>query len=334
MKLLITGAAGFIGYHTVCKFCDLGYKVIGIDNINDYYDTELKYNRLKACGIEKNKIKNIKSVKSVKFNNYVFLNLNIVNGVEIDNLFETEKFDQVIHLAAQAGVRYSLDNPKTYIQSNIVGFINILEACKVNNVKKIIYASSSSIYGMSKKQPLSISDSVDNPISLYAATKKSNELMAHVYSHLFGITTIGLRFFTVYGPWGRPDMAPFLFTNAIIKREKIKIFNYGDITRDFTFIDDIIDGIEKVSNINFKSNYQIFNIGNRNPVRVLYFVELLEKELGVKVEKELCGMQPGDVKATWADIKELTDIANYKPKINLEDGVKKFIKWYKSYYSI
>ena len=310
MKILVTGAAGFIGEHAVCKYCDLGYKVIGIDNINDYYDTELKFDRLKECGIERSKIKSTIPIQSTKFNNYCFLKLDILDEDGIDKLFKIEKFDLVLHLAAQAGVRYSIDNPKTYIKNNVEGLGNILEASKIFKVQKIIYGSSSSVYGMSDKQPLSSSDIVDSPISLYAATKKSNELMAHVYSHLFGIKTVGLRFFTVYGPWGRPDMAPFLFTKAIIKKEKIKIFNHGDISRDFTFIEDIIDGIIKVSSIDFKSNYQIFNIGNSNPISVLYFVELLEKELSINAKKEFCDMQPGDVKETWADIKELCNIFN------------------------
>ncbi len=334
MKILITGSAGFIGFHAVCNFCDLGYNVIGIDNINDYYDKKLKFDRLNQCGIDSNLIKDTIPVKSNRFDNYSFIKLDILDNIEVDKLFKKNNFDLIIHLAAQAGVRYSILNPKTYIKNNLEGFINILEACKKFSVKKIIYGSSSSVYGMSEKQPLSTTDVVDSPISLYAATKKSNELMAYVYSHLFGIKTIGLRFFTVYGPWGRPDMAPILFSDAITRNKKLKIFNHGDIYRDFTFVDDIIDGIIKVSKKDFKLNYQIFNIGNSKPVNVLYFVDLLEKELNIKANKELCDMQPGDVKKTWADIEKFSELTGYKPKIKIEQGVKKFIDWYKFYYQV
>jgi UDP-glucuronate 4-epimerase len=239
----------------------------------------------------------------------------------------------VIHLAAQAGVRYSLENPKSYIQSNVVGFMNILEACRHYSVNKLVYASSSSVYGLSEKSMLSVTDRVDKPVSLYAASKKANELMAHVYSHLYGISTIGLRFFTVYGPWGRPDMAPFIFSKSIISGEPIKVFNHGNLKRDFTYIDDIIEGIAKVSTENHKSNYEIYNIGNSQPINVLNFIQILEKELGVNANKNFVAMQPGDVKETWADISELVNLFGYEPKVKIEEGVKRFIKWYKEYYN-
>lgn len=332
MKILITGAAGFIGYHTVKYYCNLGYDVIGVDNINNYYEVSLKYDRLKDCGIIFNDENLNKSIISIRYPNYKFLKLDIIDSFALNILFETEKFDLIIHLAAQAGVRYSIENPQVYIQSNLVGFANVLESCRVHKVRKIVYASSSSVYGMSQKKLLSVSDNVDLPVSLYAATKKSNELMAHVYSHLYGISTIGLRFFTVYGPWGRPDMAPFLFSKSIISGEPIKIFNHGDLKRDFTYIDDIVEGIVKVSSENHNSKYEIYNIGNSQPINVLNFIQILEKELGITANKKFAEMQPGDVKETWADISELVNLFGYNPKVKIEDGVKRFIKWYKEYY--
>jgi UDP-glucuronate 4-epimerase len=332
MKILITGSAGFIGYHVVKYYCNLGFEVIGIDNINDYYDVNLKFDRLKSCGIIFNSENQNNKIVSIKYPNYKFLKLDITDSSALNVLFEHEKFNLIIHLAAQAGVRYSIENPHAYIQTNLVGFANVLESSKVYNVKKIVYASSSSVYGISEKNILSVTDKVDLPVSLYAATKKSNELMAHVYSHLFGISTIGLRFFTVYGPWGRPDMAPFLFSKSIISGEPIKIFNHGDLKRDFTYIDDIVEGIVKVSTLNHKSNYEIFNIGNSQPVSVLNFIQILEKEIGKVANKQYTEMQPGDVKETWADISELVSLFGYEPKVKIEEGIKRFIKWYKDYY--
>lgn len=334
MKILITGTAGFIGFHAAQKFVKAGYEVIGIDNINDYYDTSLKYDRLKASGINKSDICSNVLVQSFSNFNYQFMKIDLEDSDGIMNLFKEEKFDMVIHLAAQAGVRYSLENPKAYIQSNITGFLNILEACRHFFITKLIYASSSSIYGMSNKPLLSITDRVDNPISLYAATKKSNELMAHVYSHLYGITTIGLRFFTVYGPWGRPDMSPIIFADAICNQKKLKVFNQGNMLRDFTFIDDIIEGLFSISNCELNEQYNLFNIGNSKPIKLLDFINCLERELNIEGKKEMLDIQPGDVVATWADIKEFVAVTGYTPTTDISVGVSKFIKWYKDYYKI
>lgn len=334
MKILITGTAGFIGFHTAKRFVEEGNEVVGIDNINDYYHTSLKYDRLKESGIDKSEVHYNQLTSSVKSKNYRFMKIDLEDAAGIMELFQKEKFEMVIHFAAQAGVRYSLENPKSYIQSNVVGFLNILESCRHNTVKKLIYASSSSIYGMSNNAQLSITDRADNPVSLYAATKKSNELMAHVYSHLYGISTIGLRFFTVYGPWGRPDMAPFLFTDAILNGRNIKVFNHGKMQRDFTYVDDIVEGISCISNSKLKELYNILNIGNSSPVKLLDFISCLEKELNIKAKKEMHDMQPGDVVATWADIKELVAITGYAPQTGLSEGVNQFINWYKEYYKI
>jgi UDP-glucuronate 4-epimerase len=333
MKVLITGTAGFIGFHTAKRFINAGHAVVGIDNINDYYHTSLKYDRLKNSGIDIADIHYNQMTESLIWEHYRFMKIDLEDAGGIMHLFQSEKFDMVINLAAQAGVRYSLENPRSYIQSNVVGFINILEACRHNDVKKLIYASSSSIYGMSDKPLLSVSDTADKPVSLYAATKKSNELMAHVYSHLYHINTIGLRFFTVYGPWGRPDMAPFLFADAILNNKKIKVFNHGKMQRDFTYIDDIVDGIFNISHLSFPDYYNIFNIGNSNPIKLMDFITCLEQELGKLAIKEFHDMQPGDVIATWADTKELIAATGYKPKIDIQHGVKEFIQWYKNYYS-
>jgi UDP-glucuronate 4-epimerase len=333
MKILVTGSAGFIGFHTAKKFVDLGHDVIGIDNINDYYAVSLKYDRLKCAGIDQSEIHYNTFTQSNISPSYRFMKMDLEDAAGIMLLFKEYNFDLVIHLAAQAGVRYSLENPKSYIQSNVVGFMNILEACRHYSVNKLVYASSSSVYGLSEKSMLSVTDRVDKPVSLYAASKKANELMAHVYSHLYGISTIGLRFFTVYGPWGRPDMAPFIFSKSIISGEPIKVFNHGNLKRDFTYIDDIIEGIAKVSTENHKSNYEIYNIGNSQPINVLNFIQILEKELGVNANKNFVAMQPGDVKETWADISELVNLFGYEPKVKIEEGVKRFIKWYKEYYN-
>jgi UDP-glucuronate 4-epimerase len=334
MRVLITGSAGFIGFHTVKKYVESGHSVTGIDNINDYYSIELKYSRLKEAGIEESDIPYNQLIKSVKWPGYQFAKIDLVDGNAMMKLFKEEQFDMVIHLAAQAGVRYSLENPGAYAQSNVVGFLNILEACRHNHITKLIYASSSSVYGMSEKPLLSTSDRVDNPISLYAATKKSNELMAHVYSHLYNIQTIGLRFFTVYGPWGRPDMAPFLFTDAILNDKPIKVFNHGNMKRDFTYVGDIVDGIYGISNSKLEGQYHIFNIGNNAPVKLLDFINCIEKELQKNALKEMMELQPGDVVATWADTSDFVKASGYKPSVNIDQGVKEFINWYKDYYNV
>jgi len=332
MKVLITGTAGFIGFHAASKFLAAGFEVTGIDNINDYYDTDLKYDRLKESGIAKADVHYNASVRSSKWPKYKFLKLDLEDTENIDKLFHDNKFDVVIHLAAQAGVRYSLTNPRSYIQSNIVGFMNILEASRHNQVKRLVYASSSSTYGMSPKEMLSVTDNTDAPVSLYAATKKSNELMAHVYSHLYGYETIGLRFFTVYGPWGRPDMAPILFADAILNDKILRVFNHGEMQRDFTYIDDIVEGLFSVSQVKLSKKYNVFNIGNNKPVQLLDFIKILEIELDKDADKEFCEMQPGDVIATWADIKEFIAATGYEPKMNIQKGVSLFVDWYKKYY--
>lgn len=334
MKILITGTAGFIGFHTVKYFAMHNFDIVGIDNINDYYPTSLKYDRLRDCGIEETAITYNNFVKSATLPNYRFMKMDLEDAGGMMQLFQNEKFDLVIHLAAQAGVRYSLENPRSYIKSNIEGYLNVLECCRHHQVGKLVYASSSSVYGLSEKALLSIEDRVDEPISLYAATKKSNELMAYTYSHLYGIQTVGLRFFTVYGPWGRPDMAPFLFANAITKQKVIKVFNEGKMKRDFTFIDDIVKGIFSVSTKSLSNSYQVFNMGNSSPVELNNFIKCLEQAFGISALKELVGMQPGDVIETWADVKELVEATGYKPTTPIEDGVRQFVKWYKEYYRI
>ncbi len=338
MKILVTGAAGFIGFHLINRLLKTGMDIVGIDNINDYYSPELKFARLQEAGISDEAKKFHQKVTSTKNSNYSFVRMNLEDGDEMNQLFEAEKFDLVCNLAAQAGVRYSIENPMAYISSNIVGFANILEACRHNNVKHFVYASSSSVYGNSAKMPLSTTDFVDNPISLYAATKKSNELMAHTYSHLYGIPTTGLRFFTVYGPWGRPDMAYFSFTKNILAGETIKIFNNGDLYRDFTYIDDIVEGIVKIINQNQELRtrnqelYKVYNIGNSNPVKLMDFIETIEKSLGQEAKKEYYEMQPGDVYKTYADVSELEMDFGYSPDTPLEKGIGEFVKWYRSFY--
>ncbi|MGB3903236.1 MAG: NAD-dependent epimerase [Bacteroidales bacterium] len=348
MKILVTGSAGFIGFHLTKKLLERGDNVVGIDNINNYYDVNLKYARLAETGIDKDAVSWNKRITSTKYPNYNFIRMNLEDKEAIQNLVLNEQFDNICHLAAQAGVRYSLENPYAYIDSNIVGFLNILEAARDSNIKHLVYASSSSVYGGNTKMPLSTADSVDHPISLYAATKKSNELMAHVYSHLFNIPTTGLRFFTVYGPWGRPDMALFLFTKSILENRPIQVFNYGNMTRDFTFINDIIEGVIKIidkpakptidanpdpssSNI---APYKVYNIGNSNPVKLLDYIEAIENELGKKAIKEFLPMQPGDVTYTEADVSDLVRDFGYKPTTKVQDGIKEFIKWYKNFYNI
>ncbi len=350
-KVLITGTAGFIGFHLSNALISKGYDVTGLDNINDYYDVNLKYGRLNESGITEELIEYNKLLRSEKFNNYKFIKLNLEDQNNINQLFEKEKFDLVVNLAAQAGVRYSLENPHAYINSNILGFTNILEACRYNSIQHLVYASSSSVYGLNTKMPFSTSDNVDHPISLYAASKKSNELMAHTYSYLYDMPTTGLRFFTVYGPWGRPDMALFLFTKAILEEKTIDVYNFGNMLRDFTYIDDIVEGVVKVlenppkktclpigkkdaiSNPSVSiAPYKIYNIGNSTPVKLNDFIEAIEKALNKKAERNLMPIQPGDVEKTWADVTDLIDDLGYKPATDINYGVNEFIKWYKSFY--
>ncbi|MDF4201830.1 NAD-dependent epimerase/dehydratase family protein [Maribacter sp. SA7] len=336
MKILVTGAAGFIGYHLVERLIKSGHEIVGLDNINDYYDINLKYDRLEDSGIKRDLIpENGQLSKSLKYSNYRFTKMDITDLIKLQRLFEEEKFNQVVHLAAQAGVRYSLENPHAYVQSNLVGFVNLLECCRNYKIKHFLYASSSSVYGTNSKVPFSEDDNVDKPVSLYAATKKSNELMAHTYSHLYNLPTTGLRFFTVYGPWGRPDMAPMLFADAITKGKAIKVFNNGDMSRDFTYIDDIIDGIEILINHKPEVNednlfYHILNIGNGQPQNLLDFIKAIETSLEVTAKKDFLPMQPGDVPRTWADTKHLQELG-YKSAIDIKTGVAIFIEWFKNY---
>ena len=335
MPILITGVAGFIGFHLCKRLLNEGENIIGIDNLNDYYDHTLKLDRLKI----------LKNIKKGYFN---FEKLSIENKDQLTKIFNKYKPKEVIHLAAQAGVRYSIINPDAYSDSNLVGFLNILENCRKSKIKHLVFASSSSVYGGNINMPFNESDNVDHPISLYAATKKSNELLAHAYSHLYDIPSTGLRFFTVYGPWGRPDMALFLFTKAIIDKQPIKIFNEGNMIRDFTYIDDITESIVRVikkppqkdSSFDKKtadpskswSPYKIFNIGNSNPINLMDFIYEIEKSLNLKAEKIFMPMQPGDVKQTFADTKKLEEWINYKPETTIKEGVRSFIDWYKDYY--
>jgi len=317
------------------KLISLGHKVVGLDNINDYYDVNLKLARLNELGIEEDVIAYNKSIESELYNEqFCFIKLNLEDKEALPLLFEDNTFDMVCNLAAQAGVRYSIEQPMKYIESNIVGFLNLLECMRNSNVKKLVYASSSSVYGMNDKVPFSTEDNVDHPISIYAATKKSNELMAYTYSHLFNIQTIGLRFFTVYGPWGRPDMAMFLFTDAILNDQPIKVYNNGDLSRDFTYIDDIINGVVATLLIERKEEklYSLYNIGNNQPVKLMSFIEAIEKETGKTAKKEMYPMQSGDVKQTWADTTLLNEDYGYKPGSDINKGVKEFVIWYKKYY--
>ena len=333
MKILVTGAAGFIGFHTVKHFAEKGNRVVGIDNINNYYDVELKYARLAETGIRKELIQNHKSVQSSVNPNYRFIKADLQDKVFIDKLFANEHFDGICHLAAQAGVRHSIENPYAYINSNIIGFMNILEACRFYPVKHLLYASSSSVYGMNKKVPYSESDKVDSPVSLYAASKRSNELMAHTYSKLYNIPTTGVRFFTVYGPWGRPDMAPFLFMDSIINQKPIKVFNYGKLSRDFTYIDDIIEGLSVIINhapVGEIPN-KIYNIGAGRPVQLLDFIVAIENVTGKTAIKQMVEMQPGDVYQTYADTTALEQELHYKPHISILEGISKLYNWHLSY---
>ena len=330
MKYLVTGAAGFIGNFVAERLCNDGHEVIGLDNLNDYYDPALKHARLE-------RIKHLTQFRFVK--------MDLADRDGIANLFKDEKFDRVIHLAAQAGVRYSIENPMAYIDSNLVGTATILEGCRHNKVQHLVYASSSSVYGMNEKMPFSTDDAVDHPVSLYAATKKSNELMAHSYSHLYDLPTTGLRFFTVYGPWGRPDMAPYLFTDAILNNREIKVFNNGKMKRDFTYIDDIVEGIIRIQDVvpkrdqsnsntspeSSKAPYRVFNIGNNEPIALMTFIESIEKAAGKVADKNFMPMQAGDVPATFADIDSLQKEVGFKPNTNIEYGMQQFVDWYKAY---
>ena len=336
MKILVTGAAGFIGFHLTQRLLGRGDKVVGIDSINDYYDVNLKYARLAECGIaEADAAISGKRVHSDKYPQYTFIRLALEEREALQELFTTEKFDIVVNLAAQAGVRYSIENPYAYIDSNIVGFTNILECVRLNNVAHLVYASSSSVYGDNTKTPFSEEDRVDNPASLYAATKRANELMASVYAKLYGIPVTGLRFFTVYGPWGRPDMAPMLFSKAIISGETIKVFNNGELSRDFTYIDDIIEGVVRViDTVPQGGNLaEIYNIGCGSPMPLMEFISTLEEALGKKANIEMTPMQKGDVYTTYADTTKLECNMGYKPHVTLREGVSKFVEWYKSYFA-
>tara|TARA_Y100001935_G_scaffold49952_1_gene41603 strand:+ start:3215 stop:4222 length:1008 start_codon:yes stop_codon:yes gene_type:complete len=335
MKVLVTGSAGFIGSALSLKLLEQGQIVVGIDNHNAYYDPALKEARL---------------ARHNDHENYTHINMDIENGEAIMNLFEKHKFDMVVNLAAQAGVRYSIENPLAYINTNIVGFGYILEACRHNNVSHLVYASSSSVYGSNTKMPFSIHDNVDHPMSLYAASKKANELMAHTYSNLYNLPTTGLRFFTVYGPWGRPDMALFKFTKAIIQGEKIQVFNNGNHRRDFTYIDDIVEGVVRVLEKPARPNplwtgdnpdsgtshapWRVYNIGNNSPIELMDYIEAIESALGIKAIKELLPLQPGDVPDTFADVDDLVSEFNYKPSMSVKRGVKNFVEWYKEYHEI
>lgn len=334
MKFLVTGAVGFIGYHVAKSLCAAGNTVIGIDNINSYYDVSLKKARLEK-------------LKSAP--NFSFIKMDVSDTKSVLTLFATEQFDRVIHLAAQAGVRYSLEEPLAYAESNLLGHLNILEGCRHSHIGHLVYASSSSVYGLNTKTPFSTSDSVDHPVSLYAATKKANELMTHSYSHLYNIPATGLRFFTVYGPWGRPDMALFKFTQKILNNESIDIYNNGNLSRDFTYIDDIVEGIVRLIDIIPKRNdqwtsesgtpasssapYSIYNIGNGSPVQLMNFVTALEKALGMEAKKNFLPMQPGDVYQTWADTKDMFKVTGYQPKMNVDEGVARFVEWYREFYN-
>ena len=335
MKILVTGAAGFIGYHLVKSLVEANHEVIGLDNINDYYSTNLKFDRLKELGINKDSAKDFLSLNgSNLFQNFKFIRINLEDRENLPKLFKDQKFDLVCNLAAQAGVRYSIENPETYIDSNIVGFLNILECCRNHNIKKLVYASSSSVYGDNKKTPFEEIDNTDKPISLYAASKKSNELMAHTYSHLFKLNTIGLRFFTVYGSWGRPDMAYYLFANAIVNDSPIKVFNNGDLSRDFTHIKDIVIGIKSalLSDSSTKKLYELYNIGNNKPVVLTKFIETIEKYLDKKAIQKMLPMQDGDVKKTWASISKITKDYNFQNNVSLDKGIEEFIKWFQVYH--
>jgi UDP-glucuronate 4-epimerase len=335
MKILVTGAAGFIGFHLTINLLKRGHEVTGFDNLNDYYDVQLKKDRLQI-------LENHQSFNFVKGD--------LADRKAVEKLFAENSFQRVVNLAAQAGVRYSLENPHAYIDANIVGFMNILEACRHNKVEHLVYASSSSVYGSNTQMPFSIHQNVDHPVSLYAASKKANELMAHTYAHLYNLPVTGLRFFTVYGPWGRPDMALFLFTRAILEDKPIKVFNQGKMSRDFTYVDDIVEGLVRVMDripesdpdwtgenpdpSSSRAPYRVYNIGNNSPVELLRFIEIIEEKTGKKAKKEMLPMQPGDVPATWADVEDLMRDTGFSPSTPLEKGVEKFVSWFREYYDL
>lgn len=331
--ILVTGAAGFIGFSLVKKLLSFGYDIIGIDNINNYYATDLKHDRLRQLGISIEDSLSYGVVHESKhFSKFKFIKTDIENQESIDKLFGEYQFQKVVHLAAQAGVRYSIENPRAYINSNIVGYFNMIESCRQHGIKHFLYASSSSVYGMNKEVPFSVEDNVDYPISLYAATKKSNELIAHTYSHLYKLRTTGMRFFTVYGPWGRPDMAYHLFADLITNDKTIKVFNHGDLMRDFTYIDDVVNGIQSIIESDRDELYEVYNIGNNQPVKLMDFIKCIEHELGVESKKEFLPMQAGDVYTTYADIDPMIQKYNYAPSTDINAGIKAFISWYSSYY--
>ncbi len=363
MKLLVTGAAGFIGFHTVKALLDKTIdtatlplspgnddpvEVVGLDVINDYYDLRVKYGRLEQCGIAMQHIRTNESVPGERYPDYRFVKMNLTDQQQLYRLFEQEQFDVVIHLAAQAGVRYSISHPDVYLESNVIGFFNILEACRHNAVKHLVYASSSSVYGWNERMPFSTSDNVDHPISLYAASKKSNELLAHSYSALYDLPTTGLRFFTVYGPWGRPDMALFLFTEKILADEPIDVYNRGEMRRDFTYVDDIVEGVVRVAfhpptpNPDWRGDdpdpsssrapYKVYNIGNNQPVRLMEFIQALEQTLGKTAQKNLLPLQPGDVPASHADVSDLVRDIGYQPGTDVHTGIERFVEWYLGFY--
>lgn len=338
MKVLVTGAAGFIGSHVSLYLLGRGDEVVGLDNLNDYYDVNLKLDRLKRVENHKNAI------------NFSFVKMSVEDREAMEALFAEHKFDKVVHLAAQAGVRYSIENPHAYIDANIIGYMNILEGCRHNKVQHLVYASSSSVYGANESMPFSVHDNVDHPVSLYAASKKANELMAHTYSHLYDLPTTGLRFFTVYGPWGRPDMALFLFTKAILNGDPIKVFNYGNHRRDFTYIDDIVEGIIRTldntatgnpdwsgktpDSGSSKAPWRVYNIGAQTPVQLMDYIETLEDALGKTAEKELLPLQMGDVPDTYADVEALVNDVGYRPQTNIKQGIGNFVAWYRDYFNV
>jgi UDP-glucuronate 4-epimerase len=350
MKILVTGSAGFIGFHLAERLAARGDEVVGLDVINDYYDPQVKYGRLAFSGFNCESLEYGKIVTSSKYPGYRFIKLDLEDKPGVDALFATERFDAICNLAAQAGVRYSLTNPGAYVSSNIVGFVNLLEACRHHEVRNFCYASSSSVYGLNTHQPFSVHHNVDHPVSLYAASKKSNELMAHTYSHLFGLATTGLRFFTVYGPWGRPDMALYLFTKAALEGRPIDVFNYGNMQRDFTYIDDIIEGVVRIIDNPATPNpewnsaspdpgtssapYRIYNIGNNQPVRLMEYIEAVENALGRTIEKNFMPIQPGDVPSTWANVDDLIERFDYKPSTSVQEGVSRFIAWYREFFKV
>lgn len=331
MKILITGIAGFIGHAVAKRLHDLGHEIFGIDNLNDYYDVTLKKARLADLR---------------NHGNFCFMELDLADRAGMSALFSQKRFDRVLHLAAQAGVRYSLENPHVYVDSNLVGHLSVLEGCRQTGVEHLVYASSSSVYGMNDKVPFATSDAVDHPVSLYAATKKANELMSHTYSHLYGIPTTGLRFFTVYGPWGRPDMAPYKFTKALLEGKPISVFNHGDMSRDFTYIDDIVEGIVRILEVVPQSGgttespddssapYALYNIGNGSPVALMDFICAIEKATGCEAQCDFQSMQPGDVPRTWADTEALLEATGYRPQVGVEQGVQRFVDWYREFYQV